>query len=449
MNKRRKTGNRSANRRLLSVIAVFTVSLGLLGFLLLSERVDVQQVTADKSIDLKVDSEKTEKTLIEETVKGIQDKIAPQKETETELETEDAESTEVEEEFLKQKVQEKIKQMTLQEKVAQLFMITPEALTGYSMVTAAGNVTERALLEYPVGGLIFFAQNIAEPGQLTEMTGNLQRYAEKITGMPLFLAVDEEGGKVARIANNSQFTVPKVSTMREIGNTGDANQAYHAGATIGSYLQEYGLNLDFAPVADVLTNPNNQLLQERSFGSDAVLTTEMTQAYVDGLHEYQVFGCLKHFPGHGGTSGDTHAGYAYTERTLEQIKMEELQPFQKGIENGISFIMVAHIAAEQITGDNTPASLSHTVITDLLREDMGYERIVITDAMNMGAITDVYDSAAAAVKAIQAGADMVLMPADFKTSYQGVLDAVAEGVLTEERIEESLRRILTVKLGMF
>lgn len=365
------------------------------------------------------------------------------------LETEQME-TEVksEEEIRLEKVEQKIAEMTVEEKVAQLFMITPEALTGYSTVTAASSVTQEALREYPVGGVILFSQNIVNPQQVTEMTGNLQKYAIETSGMPMFLGIDEEGGKVARIAGNANFDVKKVPNMREIGESGDRDQAYEAGQVIGDYLNTYGFNVDFAPVADVLTNSENQLLQARSFGTDAALVSEMNQAFIKGLNENEVYGCLKHFPGHGGTSGDTHAGYAYTDRTLEEIKAEELVPFQEGIDNGISFVMVAHIAATNITGNEIPASLSREIITELLREQMGYDGIVITDAMNMRAIVDEYSSASAAVKAILAGADIVLMPQDFKSAYQGVLDAYASGTISEERINESLRRIITVKLEM-
>lgn len=379
------------------------------------------------------------------------------KEWEAEQGQEEAEETEAgdsaaetasEEELLQEKIEQKIAAMTTEEKVAQLFMITPEALTGYSTVTAASDVSRQALQQYPVGGLILFSKNIVDPAQLSEMTGNLQKYAAEISEVPLFLGIDEEGGQVARIAGNSNFDVPKIGDMREIGNSGDTEKAHEAGTAIGKYLSSYGLNLDFAPVADVLTNPSNPILQRRSFGEDAQMVSVMNQAFIEGLHENKVYGCLKHFPGHGGTGGDTHEGYAYTERTREEIEQTELLPFREGIEDGISFIMVSHIGVESITGDNTPASLSKAVITDLLRKEMGYEGIVITDAMNMGAITQDYNSATAAVKAISAGADVVLMPVDFQSAYKGVLDAVASGEISRERLDESLRRILKVKYSM-
>lgn len=338
--------------------------------------------------------------------------------------------------------------MMLEEKVAQMFMITPEALTGYAQITAAGDTTYQALKEYPVGGIIYFSSNIIEPEQLRKMTKNTQDYAMEISGIPVFLGIDEEGGSVTRIARNEAFEVEKFPNMWEIGESGDLTYAYEAGDTIGAYLQEYGLNVDFAPDADVLTNPQNRVIGKRSFSDDALLVADMSVEVMQGLESQNVYACMKHFPGHGGTVGDTHQGYAYTDRTLEQMRQEELVPFQYGIDNGISFIMVSHIALPNITGDEMPASTSKYIVTDILRDEMGYDGIVITDAMNMGAITTCYDSAGGAVAAILAGVDIVLMPSDFRAAYQGVIDAVESGVIEEERIDESVKRILRVKIEM-
>lgn len=350
------------------------------------------------------------------------------------------------EQLLEEQIDAQMEQMTTEQKVLQMFMITPEALTGYGTVTAAGDVTYQSLQNYPVGGIILFSQNVVDPGQLSEMNENLQNYSKEITGLPMFISVDEEGGKVARIAKNSNFPVETFSDMRSIGDCGDTQKAYEVGNTIGAYLNSYGFNLDFAPDADVLTNPDNQVIGTRSFGTDPYVVSEMTQSVVDGLEDNQVYACLKHFPGHGATLGDTHAGYAYTDKTLDELMQSELVPFSNGIQNGVHFIMVSHIAVPQVTGDDTPASLSPYMIQTVLREQMGYDGIVITDAMNMGAISGNYGSADAAVRAVSAGADIVLMPKDFASAYQGVLNAVNNGTIPMERIDESVRRILRVKL---
>ncbi len=349
---------------------------------------------------------------------------------------------------LDQRIQKKLSGMTLKEKVAQIFVITPEALTGYKTVTAAGSATHSALKTYPVGGLIYFGANIVTPNQLKTMTSNTQKYAEEIEGMGLFLAVDEEGGTVARIGNNSKFTVKKYSNMASIGVAKDYKKAYEVGETIGSYLHKYGLNLDFAPDADVLTNPYNTAIGNRSFGTDGNLVAKMDLQVAKGLADHQVFSCFKHFPGHGGTKGDTHEGFAYTNRTLNELKKSELVPFQAAVNNHIPFIMISHISAPKVIGDNTPSSLSKVMITDILRKQMGYDGIIITDSMSMGAIVNTYGTKDAVIKSIQAGADLILMPQDFKKAYQGVLDAVADGTISEQRINESLERILRVKLNM-
>lgn len=341
-----------------------------------------------------------------------------------------------------------ISQMSLEQKAAQLFIITPEALTGLQTVTQAGDATYKALQEYPVGGLIYFPQNLQSPGQLKAMTTKTQELASCLNQLPLFLSIDEEGGKVARIANHEGFELPKVDTMAEIGKTGDTSGAYEAGSVIGGYLEEFGINLDFAPDADVLTNPDNTVVLDRSFGSDPVLVTQMVKAYMKGLEEHHVYGTPKHFPGHGATEGDSHKGFAYTYKTWEELEQAELVPFAALIEDNTPFIMAGHISLPRITGDDTPSSLSPQVLTGYLRETMGYNGIIITDALNMGAIQDNYPPDTAAVMALKAGADLLLMPADFKEAYAGVLDAVKTGELTEERIDQSLARILRVKLTL-
>lgn len=349
---------------------------------------------------------------------------------------------------LEQRIQQKLSGMTLKEKAAQIFVITPEALTGYKPVTAAGSATHNALKTYPVGGLIYFGANIVTPDQLKTMTGNTQKYAEEIEGMRLFLAVDEEGGTVARIGNNSNFTVKKYSNMASIGATQDFGKAYEVGKTIGSYLHEYGLNLDFAPDADVLTNPHNTVIGNRSFGTDGNLVAKMDLEVAKGLADNQVLSCFKHFPGHGATEGDTHNGFAYTNKTLDELKKSELVPFQAAVDNHIPFIMISHISAPNVIGGNTPSSLSKVMITDILRNQMGYDGIIITDSMSMGAIVNTYRPKDAVIQSIQAGADLILMTQNFEEAYQGVLDAVADGTISEQRINESLERILRVKLNM-
>ena len=206
--------------------------------------------------------------------------------------------------------------------------------------------------------------------------------------------------------------------------------------------------MDAAPDADVLTNPANEVVKYRSFGSDPDLVSRMAAAELKGLNDQGIIGMYKHFPGHGGTTADSHEGYVYVEENLEELKSGALVPFQDGADNGLQVIMVSHIACPEVTGNNTPATLSRELVTDLLREDMGFDGLVITDALNMGAITEQYSSGEAAVAALNAGVDMLLMPADFQAAYDGVMAALENGELTEERIDESVRRVLEIKLEM-
>ena len=346
------------------------------------------------------------------------------------------------------KVQQIVDSMLLEEKVAQLFLVQPEAIVDIGTATAAGDATKQAINKTPVGGFVYFSDNLQSEQQVQDMLRNVQKYSEDRIGLPAFLSVDEEGGTVARVASTGRFDVTDVGDMAKIGASGDVQQARQAGETIGSYLSELGFNLDFAPDADVLTNPDNTVVKKRSFGSDPRVVSDMSLAVAQGLAQHQVYSVYKHFPGHGATAGDTHQGYAYTDKTLDELKQSELIPFENAIQNNAAFIMAAHISAPRVTGDDTPASLSKTMITDILRGQMGYDGIVVTDAMNMGAVTEQYTSAQAAVKALQAGADLVLMPEDFQEAYQGVLDAVKDGTLTEQRINESVTRIVKVKVHM-
>ena len=353
-----------------------------------------------------------------------------------------------EEELLQAKISEMLTDMTLEEKAAQMFMITPEALTGTGQVLEAGDVTREAIDKYPVGGLIYFTQNLQDPGQVRSMTGNVQKFAEERTGLPMLLSVDEEGGTVTRFGGNPSFDYDPSVDMAGIGASGDPQQAYALGEKIGKFLSSLGFNMDNAPDADVLTNPANTVVKDRSFGSDCDIVSEMALAELEGLEDQGVKGLLKHFPGHGATTADTHEGYAYTDATLEEMKSNELVPFADGIEAGVDIIMVGHISCPQVTGNEEPASLSEKMITGVLREDMGFDGVVITDAMNMGAIAENYSPAEAAVKAVLAGVDMILMPEDFQQAYTGVLNAVKSGKITQERIDASVTRIIGLKLEM-
>ncbi len=389
-------------------------------------------------------AEKEQQKMEEEALAQALEEMTETSEVETEVETTvEEEPTTIEEytdeELLDEIVDACISEMSLEDKVAGLFIVTPEALTGVDKAVRAGDGTKEALEKYPVGGLIYFKQNIQSKDQITEMLAN----TVSMSKYPIFLAVDEEGASVARVAD--ALGLEEADSAADMGATGDANNAYNTYKEIGTYLTEYGFNLNFAPVADVLTDPDNDAIGERSFGSDPVIVSSMVSSSVTALEEVGVTACMKHFPGQGDADGDTHEGLASSDRTLEEIKETELKPFAAGMEAGAQMIMVGHFTVPAIDEDNTPASLSKKVITDLLREEMGYNGVVITDALNMSAISEYYDSAQACIMAFKAGADMVLMPEDFEAAYEGVLAAVKDGTISEARINDSLRRVYRIK----
>lgn len=337
--------------------------------------------------------------------------------------------------------------MTLEQKVAQLFFVTPEELTGVEIVTAAGDTTKKAIENMPVGGLVYFSQNITGNQQLRDVLSNSIEYSKGAgAGVSVFTGVDEEGGTlVARIANSGYFDVDTFPDMADIGATGDSTQAALVGTTIGSYLKDIGFSVDFAPDADVLTNPDNSVIGKRSFSSDPDVVASMVSAEVSAMAATGVCPCAKHFPGHGDTEGDSHTGEAVSERTMDDLISCEYKPFTAAIEAGVPFIMVGHIETPNAAGDGLPATLSSKMITDELRGRLGYEGIIISDSMRMGAITEYYEQADAGVMFLQAGGDMLLMPEDLSAMYQGVLDAVSSGTLTEDRINESVLRVLNAK----
>ena len=342
-------------------------------------------------------------------------------------------------------VESMLSSMTLEEKVAQMFFVTPEALTGVSPVTEAGELTESRFSEYPVGGIIYFTENMISREQLSMMLKRMQEISESRIGLPVFLGVDEEGGRVSRLYESSVEDIPYVEDMYTIGASGDTEQAYQAEKVIGRYLKELNFNVDFAPVADVFSNPFNTVIGDRSFGSQPEAVSELVSMAVQGLQEEGICATLKHFPGHGDTQEDSHSGYANCYKSMEELEKCEFQPFAAGISAGASFVMVGHISLPEILGDQTPSSLSNEIISDVLREEMGFEGVVITDALNMGAISENYSSDEAVVKAVEAGVDMLLMPMDFITDYYAVVNAVYEGRISEERINESVRRIVYAK----
>lgn len=386
--------------------------------------------------------------LSENTEKNSEESAKEGSSLETAEETVSSESPESDP-LLDNEVQTILDNMTLEDKIAQLFILYPETLvSGVNRVTAAGEMTREAFDRRPVGGLIYMRQNLESREQVQTMLSDFQEISLSRTGLPAFLCVDEEGGKVTSVGGTEALAIPRGEDMADIGARNHPEEAYQKGEFIGGYLSELGFNVDFAPVADVLSNPENTVVKKRSFGADPKLVTAMTAAFAEGLQSKGILGSYKHFPGHGATAGDTHKGYSYTDKTLEELKACELLPFIDGISRDIPMIMVGHISLPKVIGDDTPASLSSYIMTDLLREELGYKGIIITDALAMKAVINEYSSDEAAVRALEAGADILLLPEDFELAFQGVLQAVNEGRLSRERLDQSLQRIIRQKLWL-
>ena len=348
-------------------------------------------------------------------------------------------------------IEAQLKNMTLKEKIGQMFYVRLESLdTTLHWKTYADlqenpmhdlNKTIRDVnAKYPIGGLILYAWNIKDKPQLAKLISDIRA----LNGKPL-LCIDEEGGRIARIAKNENFDVEVIGPMADIGKTGDPKNAYHAGNVIGTYLTKYGFDIDFAPVADVNTNPDNIIIGDRAFSDKPEVAAPMVVSYLQGLKDAGVTGCVKHFPGHGDTKTDTHFGYASTQKTWAEMLQCEMVTFKAGIDWGCQLIMTAHIGTPNVTGSDVPATMSSVILQDKLRGELGYQNIIITDGMEMGAITTQYTSEEAAVNSIKAGVDIVLGPKNFVPAFEAVLKAVEKGTITEERINQSIRRILKMK----
>ena len=340
-------------------------------------------------------------------------------------------------------VEERLAAMSLREKVGQLFVVRVEALdpSGQSDSTRLTWAERQGLKKYPVGGIVVFRQNVKSPEQLKKLLADFQA----ASGTGLLTAVDEEGGSVARLANASGFDLPQYQSAQAVGTTGDPANARAMGQIIGGYLKTCGLNLDFAPVADVNTNPANTVIGNRAFSSDPAVAAQMVASAVQGFHDAGILCTLKHFPGHGDTAEDSHYGTASSTKTWAEMRETELKPFAAGIAAGADVVMTAHITTPNATQDGLPASLSYTMLTERLRGELGFTGVICTDSLSMQAIRDHYSAAEAAVAALNAGADLLLMPPDLPEAFDGVLEAVQNGTISEERLNESVRRILMLK----
>lgn len=338
---------------------------------------------------------------------------------------------------VKVRAEELLSGMTLREKLCQLMIVRPEVLTGESPVTAAGETTRLALETYPVGGLIYSVDNLVTQEQTREMITSTQSYSK----LPLFISADEEGGNVGRLMYKLGTTW--VNSMYSYKDEG-ADTAYANAKTIGTDMVSCLFNTDFAPVADVWTNPENTVIGDRAYSDDFEQAAELVASAVRGFTDAGVICCLKHFPGHGDTSTDTHEGAAVVSKSLDELRAGEFLPFVSGIEAGADMVMIGHITVTSV--DPEPATISKAIITDVLRGELGWDGVVISDSLDMGALAG-YDNGEVCVKFLEAGGDILLGIPDIETALTALEAAVTDGRLTESRIDESVQRVLELKIS--
>lgn len=331
-------------------------------------------------------------------------------------------------------VDEKINGMSLREKIAQMLILY------YYSDTVSDSLTS-TLKEVKPGGFILFGENISTYSNTVNFVKTLQKNSD----IPLIISIDQEGGLVQRFKSSKDMQVTKIPPMYNVGSTNDENIAYNVGRVIAEELRVIGVNVDFAPVLDIYSNPKNKVIGDRSFGTDKDKVSKMGLSLSKGLSDNGVIPVFKHFPGHGDTEVDSHYNLPVINRTKEELFNRELVPFINAIENGAKIIMIGHIALPKIIGDDTPASLSYEIVTKLLKEELGYNGLVITDALNMGAVTNKYSNSEIYEKAINSGVDLLLMPGGSKPTIDLIENSVKEGRIKEKIIDSSVRKILKFK----
>lgn len=330
--------------------------------------------------------------------------------------------------------EQRLQAMTIEQKVAQLLVA---GISG----TTPGADGIAAIQNYQVGGIILFGRNVSSSRQLTELTNQLK--ALNTDYIPLFLCVDEEGGRVSRMPPE----IADISAAYTYGQQSDPSLLKKLGQTLGAECSAFGFNLDFAPVMDVFSDPNNTVIGDRSYGSDPRTVAEASSQVAAGLQDAGIIAAGKHFPGHGDTATDSHLSLPIVNKTKEQWEQNDAIPFQKAIDTGIPIVMVGHILMPQLDPNN-PATLSHIMVTDILREEMGFDGVICTDDLTMGAITEAYGIGEAAVRAVEAGCDLLLVcheEENLEAVYTALLSAVESGRISEQRLNESVLRILSLK----
>lgn len=331
-------------------------------------------------------------------------------------------------------IEEKMKSMSLEEKIGQMLIV-------YDYSQEVDDELLNKLNEIKPGGFILFRKNFANYEQTQKLISDINSTSE----IPMFISIDQEGGRVQRLKELDDQTITLFPSMYELGNTNDENLADEVGKVMGEELRVFNINMNFAPVLDIYSNPSNTVIGDRSFGRTAETVSKMALSFSEGLKSTGIIPVYKHFPGHGNTFEDSHDTLPIINKTKEELMELELKPFIDAIDNGAEVIMVGHLAVPKITGDTTPASLSRKIVTDLLKKELGFEGIVITDALNMGALTSKYSEEEIYINAINAGVDLLLMPNFNKETINMLINAINNGTIKIEEIDDSVTKILSLK----
>lgn len=349
------------------------------------------------------------------------------------------EPTQTQDDPFLQQAEQLVSDMTLYEKLCQLMILSPDTLTGVHPTLEADETMRAALEKYPVCGFSFGQENLCTRDQTVSFLSGLQSASE----LGLLLCVDEEGGTVWRVMGNPQMGTTRLDSMFSYRDLGGLT-AYRNAQTIAEELSLLGFNVDFAPVADVWSNTDNTVIGSRAYSDSYPQAAELVAQAVHGFHAGNTACTLKHFPGHGDTSEDTHKGTATVNRTRQELFDGELLPFRAGIEAGADLVMIGHLSVPSLDPDD-PATFSYPIVTELLRGELGFDGVVITDALGMGALSQ-YSEAERCQKALAAGCDILLGVTKPEQTLKELTRAVEEGELTRERIDESVVRILKLKL---
>lgn len=328
--------------------------------------------------------------------------------------------------------------MTTREKICQLMILNPEVLTkDGKAVTEVTEEFSAALREYPVGGFLLSTGNLQTREQTVQLVSELQ----SASTLGLFICADEEGGQVGRLMYTIGTTkLDSMFSYRALG----TQTAYDNAVTLATDLQSFGFNVDFAPVADVWSNPDNKVIGDRAYSDDYREAAKLVAAAVRGFRDSGEICCLKHFPGHGSTETDSHEQAAIVDKTLHELLQEDLKPFVSGMSAGADMVMVGHLTVPSM--DEQPASMSYKLVTSLLRRQLGFSGIIVTDGLQMQALGE-YTDAEKAVRCLQAGVDVLLGIADVPDAVSAVEQALADGTLSQEQLDASVLRVLNLKLS--